>query len=60
MGKWMVKARLNSVMFSLIWICAPILVSVTSFFVYVVQGNELTVGTAFTVSALTFKEGDRG
>ena len=50
--KWMVKARLNSVMFSLIWICAPILVSVTSFFVYVVQGNELTVGTAFTVSAL--------
>ncbi|KAH9922425.1 multidrug resistance-associated ABC transporter [Fomitopsis serialis] len=50
--KWMVKARLNSVMFSLIWICAPILVSVTSFFVYVVQGNELTVGTAFTAIAL--------
>lgn len=56
--KWMVKARLNSVMFSLIWICAPILVSVTSFFVYVVQGNELTVGTAFTVS--TFSPGTQG
>ncbi|KZT66167.1 hypothetical protein DAEQUDRAFT_813713 [Daedalea quercina L-15889] len=50
--QWMIKSRLNSVMFSLIWICAPILVSVTSFFVYVVQGNELTVGTAFTAIAL--------
>lgn len=41
---------MNSVCFSLIWICAPILVSVTSFFVYVLRGHELTVGTAFTVS----------
>lgn len=48
--KWMVKARMNSILFSLIWVCAPIMVSVTSFFVFVVQGNELTVGTAFTVS----------
>ncbi|KAI0705448.1 multidrug resistance-associated ABC transporter [Earliella scabrosa] len=50
--KWMVKARINSVLFSFIWTCAPILVSVTSFFVYVAQGNELTVGKAFTAIAL--------
>ncbi|OCH88899.1 multidrug resistance-associated ABC transporter [Obba rivulosa] len=50
--RWMVKSRLNSVMFSLIWTCAPILVSVTSFLVYVVQGHELTIGTAFTAITL--------
>lgn len=43
-------ARVNAVCFSLLWTTAPILVSVTSFFVYVAQGNELTIGTAFTVS----------
>ena len=32
--------------------CAPILVSITSFFVYVWTGHELTIGTAFTVSPL--------
>ena len=47
-------ARINSVCFSLIWTCAPILVSITSFFVYVARGNELTIGTAFTVSASRF------
>ncbi|KZT05166.1 multidrug resistance-associated ABC transporter [Laetiporus sulphureus 93-53] len=50
--KWMIKSRVNAVCFSLIWVCAPILVSVTSFFVYVIQGNVLTVGTAFTAIAL--------
>ncbi|KAI0657587.1 multidrug resistance-associated ABC transporter [Cubamyces menziesii] len=50
--EWMVKARINSICFSLIWTCAPILVSVTSFFAYVAQGNELTIGTAFTSIAL--------
>ncbi|KAI0697630.1 multidrug resistance-associated ABC transporter [Cerioporus squamosus] len=50
--QWMIKARINSVCFSLIWTCAPILVSVTSFFVYVARGNELTIGTAFTAIAL--------
>ncbi|KAI0672246.1 multidrug resistance-associated ABC transporter [Trametes maxima] len=50
--KWMIKSRVNAVCFSLIWTCAPILVSVTAFFVYVVQGNELTIGTAFTAIAL--------
>ncbi|KAJ2929604.1 hypothetical protein H1R20_g7490, partial [Candolleomyces eurysporus] len=50
--KWMVKARINSVMFSLLWTLAPILVSILSFFVYVWRGNELSVSTAFTSIAL--------
>lgn len=45
----MVKARLNSVLFQLLWSCAPVLVSITSFLVFVLQGNELTVSIAFTV-----------
>jgi hypothetical protein len=47
--KWMIKARLNSVLFQLLWSCAPVLVSITSFLVFVWQGNELTVSIAFTV-----------
>ena len=47
--KWMIKARLNSVLFQLLWSCAPVLVSITSFLVFVLQGNELTVSIAFTV-----------
>ncbi|KXN85925.1 ATP-dependent bile acid permease [Leucoagaricus sp. SymC.cos] len=50
--RWMVKARLNSVMFYFLWSCAPILVSITSFFVYVLQGHVLDVSTAFTAIAL--------
>ncbi|TFY53857.1 hypothetical protein EVG20_g9943 [Dentipellis fragilis] len=50
--KWMIKARFNSVMFSSLWVLAPIFVSVISFFAYVVQGKELTVSTAFTAIAL--------
>ncbi|KAF8222623.1 hypothetical protein L208DRAFT_1413119 [Tricholoma matsutake] len=46
--KWMVKGYVNAVMFNAIWTCAPVLVSIVSFFVYVMQGNELTVGIAFT------------
>lgn len=45
-------ARTNSVMFYLLWSSAPILVSVTAFFVYVMQGNKLTISTAFTVCKL--------
>lgn len=37
-------------MFSLLWILSPILVSCVGFFVFVMQGNELTVSIAFTVS----------
>lgn len=49
---WMVKARLNMVLFSMIWAVSPILVSIISFFVYVKQGNQLTVSVAFTSIAL--------
>ncbi|KAF7979924.1 hypothetical protein HWV62_40336 [Athelia sp. TMB] len=50
--KWMIKARMNSVMFSLLWILSPILVAVVGFFTFVMQGNELTVSIAFTVGVL--------
>jgi len=47
----MIKARLNSILFQLLWSCAPVLVSITSFLVFVTQGNKLTVSIAFTVRA---------
>ncbi len=47
--KWMIKSRLNSIMFQLLWSCAPVLVSIVSFLVFVLQGNELTASIAFTV-----------
>ncbi|KIM37758.1 hypothetical protein M413DRAFT_448273 [Hebeloma cylindrosporum] len=50
--KWMVKARINSVLFYLLWTCAPILVSIISFMTYVMRGNQLTISTAFTAIAL--------
>jgi len=43
-------------MFYVLWSCAPILVSITSFFVYVLQGNVLDVSTAFTVSVHLLEE----
>ena len=49
--KWLVKSRLNSIMFQVLWTTAPILVSVISFLTFVAQGNELTLGVAFTVSS---------
>ncbi|KAF8838558.1 P-loop containing nucleoside triphosphate hydrolase protein [Paxillus ammoniavirescens] len=50
--KWITKARINSVIFSAIWITAPIMVSLISFFTYVYQGNTLSVSTAFTAISL--------
>ncbi|KAJ7664588.1 multidrug resistance-associated ABC transporter [Mycena polygramma] len=50
--KWMIKSRLNSLVFFLIWALAPILLSTISFLTYVMLGNELTIGTAFTSIAL--------
>ncbi|KAF9555963.1 multidrug resistance-associated ABC transporter [Agrocybe pediades] len=50
--KWMIKARVNSVMFYLLWTCAPIFVSILAFTSYVLQGHELSIGTAFTAIAL--------
>jgi ABC-type multidrug transport system fused ATPase/permease subunit len=49
---WMVKSRINSVLFSAIWILAPILVSVVSFASYIWFGNQLTVSVAFTAISL--------
>ncbi|KAH7920819.1 P-loop containing nucleoside triphosphate hydrolase protein [Leucogyrophana mollusca] len=49
---WLVKSRINSIMFSALWTSAPILVSFISFFTYVYQGKELTVAIAFTSIAL--------
>ena len=43
-------------MFYVLWSCAPILVSITSFLVYVLQGNVLDVSTAFTVSVHLLEE----
>jgi len=48
------SARINSILFSSLWNCAPILVSVVSFFAYVMSGNELTVSVAFTVCLILF------
>ena len=45
--------RVNSIIFALIGYISPVLVSVVSFYVYIAQGNELTIGTAFTVGVPT-------
>ncbi|KAJ7125217.1 multidrug resistance-associated ABC transporter [Mycena epipterygia] len=50
--KWMIKARFNGVGFYCLWVTAPIFISVISFFTYVMLGNELTIGKAFTAIAL--------
>ncbi|KAJ7863242.1 hypothetical protein B0H13DRAFT_2237132 [Mycena leptocephala] len=52
--KWMVKSRLNSILFSAVWGFAPVSLSLISFFTFVWFGNELTVGTAFAVSVPTY------
>ncbi|TCD65581.1 hypothetical protein EIP91_002465 [Steccherinum ochraceum] len=50
--QWFIKARINSVLFSVIWTLMPIFISVSAFAVFVWQGHQLTVGTAFTSIAL--------
>lgn len=47
--RWMIKSRVNMVFFALIWIIAPILVSVIAFATFVLTGGELSVSIAFTV-----------
>jgi hypothetical protein len=46
-----VHKRITSVMFYLLWMYAPTLVLISSFFAFVAQGSELTVSVAFTVGA---------
>jgi ABC-type multidrug transport system fused ATPase/permease subunit len=49
---WLIKMRINGILFSAVWTLAPVLVSVFSFFVYVYLGNRLTVSVAFTAISL--------
>ncbi|KAJ7047568.1 P-loop containing nucleoside triphosphate hydrolase protein [Mycena alexandri] len=48
---WLVKSRFMEIAFHITWMLLPVLISVSSFYVYVKQGNDLTVATAFTFSA---------
>ncbi|KAJ7479990.1 hypothetical protein B0H11DRAFT_2173507 [Mycena galericulata] len=54
--KWMIKGNLNPHCYCaalmILWITAPIFISVISFFTYVMLGHELTISTAFTAIAL--------
>ncbi|TBU41809.1 P-loop containing nucleoside triphosphate hydrolase protein [Dichomitus squalens] len=52
---WITKERVNSILFSLLGYISPVLVSAASFYVYIAQGNELSIGTAFTALALYSK-----
>ncbi|KZT57684.1 hypothetical protein CALCODRAFT_273206 [Calocera cornea HHB12733] len=49
---WLVKSFTNMIMFRALFANVPALVSVLSFLVYVAQGKELTISTAFTALAL--------
>ncbi|KAH7106077.1 P-loop containing nucleoside triphosphate hydrolase protein [Auriculariales sp. MPI-PUGE-AT-0066] len=49
---WVVKGRINNVLFGLVWSLVPNFVSTIAFVVYIYTGNSLTVPTAFTAIAL--------
>ncbi|KAF8508697.1 multidrug resistance-associated ABC transporter [Gautieria morchelliformis] len=49
---WLVKGRINQIMFSALWTTAPILISVLSFLTFILSGHELTISVAFTAIAL--------
>ena len=46
------SAGVNSILFYLLW--TGVLVSIVSFFVFVIQGGELTVSVALMVGSLFF------
>ncbi|KAH8831236.1 hypothetical protein DL96DRAFT_1695080 [Flagelloscypha sp. PMI_526] len=50
--KQIVRARINEVFYTLYWMATPVAISVLSFTTYVVAGNTLTIGTAFTALQL--------
>ncbi|KAF7321054.1 hypothetical protein HMN09_00192800 [Mycena chlorophos] len=50
--KWMIKARMNGIGFYVLWLAGPIFISVISFCTYVMLGNQLTIGKAFTAISL--------
>jgi ABC-type multidrug transport system fused ATPase/permease subunit len=50
--KWLVRSRLNSIIFNALWTATPILVSIVSFSTFVALANALNVSTAFTAIIL--------
>ena len=42
-------ARNINICYSLLWLLVPIVISVTSFFTFVITGHQLSVSVAFTV-----------
>ncbi|KAH8823501.1 hypothetical protein DL96DRAFT_1698061, partial [Flagelloscypha sp. PMI_526] len=46
--KHIIQSRITQAIFILYWMATPVAISVISFTAYVMTGNELTVGTAFT------------
>jgi len=58
--KWIGRERWNTIWLGFLWTAAPILVSVVSFAVFVViQGRDLSIAIAFTVSYLAHLTRDR-
>ena len=49
---WLIRERLNSIVFYLLWMLSPVCVSIVSFTVFVVTGGKLTVSVAFTAIQL--------
>jgi ABC-type multidrug transport system fused ATPase/permease subunit len=49
---WLIKERLNSIVFYLLWMLSPVCVSIVSFTVFVAIGGKLTVSVAFTAIQL--------
>ncbi|KAF7342065.1 ATP-dependent bile acid permease [Mycena venus] len=49
---WFMKSRFMEVATHISWTLLPLLISVSSFYIYIRQGNELTVATAFTALAI--------
>ncbi|KAF8211386.1 multidrug resistance-associated ABC transporter [Mycena galopus ATCC 62051] len=49
---WLRKVRFLQVAIHMTWLLLPLLISVSSFYVYVRQGNVLTVATAFTALSI--------
>lgn len=49
---WLIRERLNSIVFYLLWMLSPVCVSIVSFTVFVMTGGKLTVSVAFTAIQL--------
>ncbi|KAF7346282.1 ATP-dependent bile acid permease [Mycena sanguinolenta] len=49
---WLWKSRVVQLAFYLTWLLLPLSISVSAFYVYIKQGNDLTVATAFTALSI--------